>query len=57
MDLAAGIASKMATRGLSRAVANQSVDFISPVKVDATVSCYTKIVKTDKASVETNVEV
>ena len=57
MDLAAGIASKMATRGLSRAVANQNVDFISPVKVDATVSCYTKVVKTDKASVETNVEV
>ena len=57
MELAAGISSKMATRGLSRAVANQSVDFISPVKVDATVSCYTKVVKTDKASVETNVEV
>ena len=57
MNLAAGISSKMATRGRSVTVAIQNVDFISPVKVGATVSCYTKVIKTDKASVKTNVEV
>jgi acyl-CoA thioesterase YciA len=57
MDLAAGISSKMATRGRSVAVAIQNVDFISPVKVGATVSCYTKVVNTGKISVQINVEV
>tara|TARA_B110000483_G_scaffold136967_1_gene163796 strand:+ start:1293 stop:1628 length:336 start_codon:yes stop_codon:yes gene_type:complete len=57
MDLAAGIASKMATRGRSVTVAIQNVHFISPVKVGATVSCYTQVVKTGKTSVQINVEV
>ena len=57
MDLAAGIASKMATRGRSVTVAIQNVRFISPVKVGATVSCYTQVVKTGKTSVQINVEV
>jgi len=57
MDLAAGISSKMATRGRSVTVAIQNVDFISPVKVGATVSCYTKVVNTGKTSVRINVEV
>jgi acyl-CoA thioesterase YciA len=57
MDLAAGISSKMATRGRLVTVAIQNVDFISPVKVGATVSCYTKVVNTGKISVQINVEV
>ena len=57
MNLAAGISSKMATRGRSVTVAIQNVDFISPVKVGATVSCYTKVVNTGKISVQINVEV
>ena len=57
MDLAAGIASKMATQGRSATVGTQNVHFISPVKVGATVSCYTKVVNTGKTSVRINVEV
>ena len=57
MDLAAGIASKMATRGRSATVAIQNVHFIHPVQVGSTVSCYTKIVKTGKTSLQINVEV
>ena len=57
MDLAAGIASKKATRGRSVTVAIQNVLFISPVKVGATVSCFTTVVKTGKTSVHINVEV
>ncbi|MDB9968327.1 hypothetical protein OAE08_01465 [Gammaproteobacteria bacterium] len=37
MDLAAGISSKMATRGRLVTVAIQNVDFISPVKMGVTV--------------------
>ncbi len=57
MDLAAGIASKLATRGRSVTVAIQNVHFISPVKVGATVSCYTEVVKKGNTSVQINVEV
>ena len=57
MDLAAGISSKMATRGRSATVDIQNVHFISTVKVGATVSCYTKAVNTGKTSVRINVEV
>lgn len=57
MDLAAGIASKKATRGRSATVAIQNVHFIRPVQVGATVSCYTEVVKTGKTSVHINVEV
>jgi len=57
MDLAAGIASKKATQGRSVTVAIQNVHFISPVQVGATVSCYTKVVKKGKTSVQINVEV
>ena len=57
MDLAAGIASKLATRGRSVTVAIQNVHFISPVKVGATVSCYTQVVKKGNTSVQINVEV
>lgn len=57
MDLAAGIASKMATRGRSVTVAIQNVQFISPVQVGATVSCYTEVAKKGNTSVHINVEV
>ena len=57
MDLAAGIASKKATRGRSVTVAIQNVHFISPVQGGATVSCYTEVVKKGKTSVHINVEV
>ncbi len=57
MDLAAGIASKKATRGRSVTVAIQNVHFISPVRVGVTVSCFTEVVKTGKTSVQIKVEV
>lgn len=57
MDLAAGIASKKATLGRSVTVAIENVHFISPVRVGATVSCFTDVVKTGKTSVHINVEV
>lgn len=57
MDLAAGIASKKATRGRSATVAIENVHFISPVKVGATVSCFTEVVKRGNTSVRINVEV
>ncbi|MBL4580543.1 MAG: acyl-CoA thioesterase [Gammaproteobacteria bacterium] len=57
MDLAAGIASKMATRGRSVTVAIENVHFISPVQVGATVSCYTEVAKTGNTSVHIKVEV
>ena len=52
MGLAAGIASKMATRGRSVTVAIKNAHFISPVKVGAAGSCYTEVIKTGKASVQ-----
>ncbi len=55
--MAAIIASKMATQGFSVTVAIQNLHFTSPVKVGATVSCYTKVVKTGKTFEQTNVEV
>lgn len=57
MDLAAGIESKKATRGRSVTVAIENVHFISPVRVGATVSCFTDVVKTGKTSVQIKVEV
>jgi acyl-CoA thioesterase YciA len=57
MDLAASIASKEVTCGRCATVAIQNVQFISPVKVGATVSCYTEVIKTGRTSVQINVEV
>ncbi len=57
MDLAAGIASKKASRGRSATVAIKNVHFISPVKVGAMVSCYTQLIKTGRTSVQISVEV
>lgn len=57
MDLAAGIASKKVARGRSATVAIKNVNFISPVKVGSTVSCYTEVVSTGRTSMQINVEV
>lgn len=57
MDLAAGIASKKVTRGRSATVAIKNVNFLSPVKVGSTVSCYTELVSTGRTSLQINVEV
>jgi len=57
MDLAAGIASKKVTHGRSATVAIKNVNFISPVKVGATVSCFTEIKNVGNSSVHINVQV
>lgn len=57
MDLAAGIASKKVARGRSATVAIKNVNFLSPVKMGSTVSCYTEIVNTGRTSMQIKVEV
>ena len=57
MDLAAGIISKQATKGRSVTVAIQNVSFIKPVQVGATVSCYGRVTKRGRTSVQIAVDV
>jgi acyl-CoA thioesterase YciA len=57
MDLAAGIICKKVTKGRSATVAIQSITFLKPVSVGATVSCYCKVSKRGKTSVHIDVEV
>ena len=57
MDLGAGIASKKVSRGRSATVAIKDVNFIIPVSVGATVSCYTEVVHTGRTSIQIKVEV
>ncbi|PCJ22428.1 MAG: acyl-CoA thioesterase [SAR86 cluster bacterium] len=57
MDLAAGIASKKVTRGRSATVAIKGINFLSPVKVGATVSCFTTVVCIGRTSVQIQVDV
>ena len=57
MDLAAGIMSKQVTQGRSATVAIQNVNFIKPVSVGATVSCYCRVTKTGNSSVHIAVDV
>ncbi|NQV70161.1 MAG: acyl-CoA thioesterase [Pseudohongiella sp.] len=57
MDLAAGIASKKVARGRSATVAIKNVNFLSPVKVGSTVSCFTEVASIGRTSVQINVEV
>ena len=52
MDLAAVSRAKWLRRGRSVTVAIKNAHFISPVKVDAAVSCYAEVIKTGKASVQ-----
>jgi len=57
MDLAAGIATKKISRGRAATVAIQSVNFLHPVSVGSTVSCYTQVIKTGRSSMHISVEV
>lgn len=57
MDLAAGIVSKQAAQGRSATVAIKEVNFLLPVKVGSTVSCYARIVGTGRTSMHIAVEV
>lgn len=57
MDLAAGIATKSVAKGRSATVAIQNVNFIAPVAVGSTVSCYTKLIKKGTSSIHFQVEV
>lgn len=57
MDLAAGIVSKQATKGRSVTVAIQNVTFLKPVSVGSTVSCYCRVTKRGRTSVNIAVDV
>ena len=57
MDLAAGIISKQATKGRSATVAIQNVNFLKPVSVGSTVSCYGRVTKRGRTSVHIAVDV
>ena len=57
MDLAAGIATKSVAKGRSATVAIQNVNFIAPVVVGSTVSCYTKLIKKGTSSMHFQVQV
>ncbi len=57
MDLAAGIMSKRVAQGRSATVSIKEVNFLLPVKVGATVSCFASIVKTGHTSMQIAVEV
>lgn len=57
MDLAAGIMSKQVTQGRSATVAIQNVNFIKPVSVGSTVSCFCRVTKTGRTSVHIAVDV
>jgi acyl-CoA thioesterase YciA len=57
MDLAAGIKSKKVTRGRSVTVAIKNVNFLYPVNVGATVSCFAEVLEIGRSSVHINIEV
>lgn len=57
MDLAAGIASKQVTKGRSVTVAIKNVNFLYPVSVGSTVSCYAEVLEIGRSSVHINIEV
>ena len=57
MDLAAGIVSKQVARGRCATVAIKEVNFIRPVSVGSTLSCFARVVKTGRTSIHIGVEV
>ena len=57
MDLAAGIAMKRLAQGRSATVAIKNVNFINPVNVGSTVSCYADIREIGNSSAQINIEV
>ena len=57
MDLAAGIAMKRLAQGRAATVAIKNVNFLYPVNVGSTVSCYTDIQKIGRSSAQIRIEV
>lgn len=57
MDLAAGIAMKRIALGRSATVAIKNVNFLYPVNVGSTVSCYAEVVEIGRSSAHINIEV
>lgn len=57
MDLAAGIMSKRVAQGRSVTVAIREVNFLLPVTVGSTVTCYASVVRTGHTSMHIAVEV
>jgi len=57
MDLAAGIAMKRLARGRTTTVAIKNVNFLFPVSVGSTVSCYAQIQQIGRSSAQINIEV
>lgn len=57
MDLAAGILSKQVSEGRTVTVAIREVNFLLPVKVGSTVSCYACLTRRGKSSMDIAIEV
>lgn len=57
MDLAAGIAMKRIAQGRAATVAIKNVNFLYPVNVGSTVSCYADVQKIGRSSAHINIEV
>jgi len=57
MDLAAGIAMKRVAQGRSATVAIKNVNFLYPVNVGSTVSCYAEVQEIGTTSAHINIEV
>lgn len=57
MDLAAGILTKKVAKGRSATVAIKNVNFLQPVSVGSTVSCYAQIKHRGRSSLHIAVEV
>ena len=57
MDLAAGIAMKRVAKGRSATVAIKNVNFLFPVNVGSTVSCYAGVEEIGRSSAHINIEV
>ena len=57
MDLAAGIAMKRVARGRSATVAINNVNFLYPVNVGSTVSCYADVGEIGRTSAHIDIEV
>jgi len=57
MDLAAGIAMKRVAKGRSATVAIKNVNFLFPVNVGSTVSCFAEVEDIGRSSAHINIEV
>lgn len=57
MDLAAGILAKKISRGRVVTVAINSMSFIRPVKVGDIVTCYAKLLKQGRSSMDIQIDV